>query len=197
MADLMRVTSNVSETVQLLGIIRSAFDAASLTNIHEAIQRPTPGPMGRPVMRQGHDLETAIATRFAQEGQDPYGDGRWQGYQTEPKYEEYKRNRDGGGKVGTWEGSRNPLSQTFKKGHPEHETTANPAGFTFASRRAYAGRFHAGAPVQPFDGGPQPARKIFPSGNRLGVEVARAYQNQIEQLVRSRGSSLRSVRVTL
>jgi hypothetical protein len=196
MASLQFVT-NVGETVQAIGIVASAFDPTSLAQIHQAVMYPTAGPMGQRLMRAGFDLESAIQDRFATEGGSKYSAGKWVGYDREPMYRLHKIKRNAGEKVGTWEGSRNPLSETFKRGNRDLLMQSDHRGFTFGSKRRYAGRFHAGGGRQPWDNIPQPARPILPENKPFGIEVARTYQNQIVQLMRTRGASLQSVRVVL
>lgn len=88
-----------------------------------------------------------------------------------PPYLRAKTKAGGGTKRGIWAGSKNPLRDTFKPGHPENVLAitkrATSARVVYASKRYYAGRYHAGGFINPWSvkgGSPiiEPPRRILP-----------------------------------
>lgn len=179
-----------------LGVMASAFDAASMATINESIIRPTSAPgTSQPIMRAAFTLELQAKVAFQNEGRTVLNAG-WQGYSREPKYLAIKKARGAGTKVGIWAGSTRPLFATFQKGNRQNIARVDARGFVWGSNRAYAGRFHEGG-YQRFDDMIHPARPIVVINREFGREVARAYQRWLSFKMKAAGSGLGNLRVNL
>ena len=179
-----------------LGVMASAFDAASMVKINESIIRPTPAPgTSQPIMRAAFTLEMQARIAFENEGRTVLNAG-WQGYSREPKYFAMKKARGAGSKVGIWAGSTRPLFATFEKGHRQNISKIDARGFIWGSKRAYAGRFHEGG-YQRWDDIIHPGRPIVVVNREFGREVARAYQRWLSFKMKAAGGGIDNLRVNL
>lgn len=179
-----------------LGIMADAIGDAEMRRFQEGVIRPIPlTGTSEPIVRKGFTLEEQAVDAFANEGRTKLLGG-WEAYGSEPRYEEYKAERDAGGKVGTWAGSSNPLSSTFLRGSADHIEDVTSDGFRWGSARYYAGHFHDGQ-YQPWDDVQAPARPIVVIDERFAREVARGLQRLVVYEVRAKGGNIATVRVNL
>ena len=174
---------------RMLGIVATAFDDAAVTLAMQGVIRPTPCPgLSVPCVDAEYTLEEHAKQMFATEGTSQYNNRRWTRYGNEPRYEAYKTGRRAGGKVGTWEGSRNPLSRTLTdKNDPDHIErvgrgvvgmgSAGGIGLEWGSTRWYAKAFDEGGPIQRWDNVEQPARPMRPVDSaELAFRAAKSMQ---------------------
>jgi hypothetical protein len=179
-----------------LGIMADAVGPAEMRRFQEGVIRPMPlTGSSEPIVRKGFTLEEQAVTAFANEGKTKLLGG-WEAYASEPRYAEYKAERDAGGKVGTWQGSSNPLSSTFLRGSADHIEDITADGFRWGSARYYAGLFHDGQ-YQPWDDVQAPAREIVVVNEQFAREVARGLQRLVVYEVRAKGGNISTVRVNL
>ena len=183
----------------LLGLAAEAFSPEDMELAIRGMMRETRLPSGRGVvMEERLTLAGAIEDQFETGGRNAYHPTPWRGYDREPVYAYLKRKQGGGSKVGTWDGSKRPLSRSLtEKGDPDHVEFADRLGGMFGSHRGYAGTFSVGGPLTPFDKVPQPARMIQPitdPGDRFAMEVARALQrilsDRLSQVTPEQGAQL-------
>jgi hypothetical protein len=165
---------------RMLGVAASAVKETK--PMMEAIVNGEPRE-GRPAKRlvdKKKSLEGAAVEAFKRQGRNPYQD-RWTGYEREPVYEAMKQREGGGSKIGVWDGSKSPLSETFEVGHPENIASWDEGEFEYGSKRTYAKDFHEGGEhyLAEYGDGPRPAREILPKANKLAPEIARAFQRHL------------------
>lgn len=168
---------------RMLGVVAQAFDDAAVKLALQGVIRETPCPgLNVPVVDKKYTLEQHARDLFANEGTSEYSNRKWTRYGNEPRYEAYKTGRRAGSKVGTWEGSRNPLERTLTdRNDPEHieSVYAGAGGFRmeWGSARHYARTFDEGGPVQRWDNVPQPARALRPVDSaELAFRAAKGMQ---------------------
>lgn len=176
----------------------SSFDATDMVKIHTGIIRPTPGPGGMPsIVRARYTLEGQIRDAFEKEGRTSLNGG-WRDYSSEPIYAAHKLGKNAGQKVGIWDGSKRPLRDTFlNQSNPDHVETITSRGFSYGSRRGYAGTFHEGGVLQPWDKILQPGRVIVVVNDQFALEVARGHQRYIVGKLREQGTDISTIRIIL
>ena len=185
---------------RMLGVAASAVKETK--PMMEAIVNGEPRA-GRPKKRlvdKKKSLAGATKEAFRTGGRNPY-QGAWTGYANEPAYANMKQREGGGSKVGTWDGSQNPLSETFEAGHSENIASWGEGEFEYGSKRAYAKDFHEGGAhyLAHLGDGPRPPRPILPRANKLAPEIARAFQRhlmyEIEESSRDPTEAINALRV--
>lgn len=182
-----------------LSIARESIDADDMRVVFDGFIRPTeaPGGIGKIMANDGMTLEGQARLAFANEGSTPLR-GKWAAYGDEPRYAEYKDERGGGRKVGTWDGSQRPLSETFTNpDDPDHIESNDGVDMNWGSRRAYAGGFHEGGRWQRWDQTRNPARHVIEINTKLGREHARGVLRYMAGKLKSQGRTMQSVRVVV
>jgi hypothetical protein len=182
---------------RMLGLMQEAFDDQAVVTITTGIIRPTPlpGGGGNVMAHDSFTLERQVGEAFQNSGRTPLR-APWDAYSREPRYKRFKERRQGGDRVGIWEGSKTPLAETFLQGHPEHIEEVTSRGWRWGSSRRYAGTFHAGQPRQ-FLGEPQPPREVVVLDKRVAREAARAHLRFLASWLRLRGQGVARMRVNL
>jgi len=169
--------------MRMVGIMEGAFDADAHRLVMEGMIRETDCPgLSVPVVDKELTMEQHWVSQFETEGTSAYNPTAWTRYGREPRYASYKQAQGGGGKVGTWDGSAFPLSETLiDKQSPEHVeqivVTATGAYFEVGSSRHYARDYSEGGRIQRWDGVDAPARTLRPvNTDKAAMACAKGYQ---------------------
>lgn len=195
-----------SEAVQYIGLVSGAL--SDMTPIWEGLIRPVmlsqlkirgaPDLYGIaqqslgavPLVEPRYTLEGSVAEAFANGGRNAYRSRAWRGYDAEPIYAAYKLEAGGGTRILLWDGSGDPLIDTFlDANHEDHVEITEPERMSWGSSRDYAADLHEGGFWQPWDKMRPDARPILPPAQPAGFRLAKGVQRMVVEMAKASGQS--------
>ena len=195
-----------SETVQYIGLLTGVL--SDMTPIWEGFIRPVmlsqlnirgaPDMYGVaqqslgavPLVEPRFTLEGSVAEAFSTGGTNAYRTRPWPGYDAEPIYAAYKLAAGGGAHILLWDGSGDPLIETFLDvGNRDHVEITDPERMSWGSSRDYAADLHEGGFWQPWDRMTPPPRPIMPPAQAAGFRMAKGVQRLVVEMAKASGQS--------
>lgn len=193
-----------SEAVQYIGLVTGAL--SDMTPIWEGFIRPVmlselqirgaPDMYGTaqrslgavPLVEPRYTLEGSVAEAFDRGGRNAYRSRAWAGYESEPIYAAYKMSAGGGTRILLWDGSSDPLVETFLDArHVDHVEVTDAERMSWGSSRDYASDLHEGGFYQPWDRTYPAGRPIIPPAQPAGFRLAKGVQRMIVDMAKASG----------